>query len=233
MIANNPLRNVALAAALTLTPLAAEATVMRAVSLDEKVENSSAIFVGRCIRTESRWDTSGKHILTYSTFAVDKMIKGTAQPTREITIVTPGGTVGHVRQESIGVPSFAQGDENVLFVRNTAHGTTVSYLEQGAYELVRDGGEPLVRPVSTEAVHIDEQRGIAVPAEQERPLRVFEGEVRAAERRIAFQRNELLERQRREAEAQSSIWSTLGRYKLLIALALIGAALATWKLLRR
>lgn len=232
MTANNYLPKAALAAVLTLMPFAAEATLMRAVSLDEKVENSAAIVVGRCVRTESRWDRSGKRILTYSTFAVDRTIKGTPQPTGELTIVTPGGKVGHIRQDSIGVPSFEQGDENVLFVRNSEVGPTVAFLEQGAYEVVRDSGEPIVRPVATEAVHIDEQRGVAVPAEEARPLRQFEGEVRAAERRIAFQRNQVMERQRRAA-AESSFWSTIRRNKLLIALAMIGAALATWTLVRR
>jgi hypothetical protein len=233
MTANNPLKTAALASLLALMPMAADATVMRAVSFDEKVENSAAIVAGRCVRAESRWDASGKTIYTYTTFSVDKVIKGAAQPTREITVVTPGGTVGHIRQDSIGVPSFQEGDENVLFVRNSAIGPTIAYLEQGAYELVRDGNEQVVRPVATEAVHIDEQRGVAVPAESARPLRVFEGEVRAAERRIAFQRNELIERQRREAAAQSSIWSTIKRNRLLVALAIIGAALATWTLVRR
>ena len=230
MTPKNSLPTAALAAVLTLMPLAAEATLMRAVPFDEKVENSAAIVVGRCVRTESRW--SGNQILTYSTFAIDQTIKGTPQPNRELTIVTPGGKVGHIVQDSIGVPTFDHGDENVLFVRNSQLGPTVAYLEQGAYAVVRDGTEPFVRPVATEAVHIDEQRGVAVPAEEARPLRQFEGEVRAAERRIAFQRNQLLERQRQQA-AERSFWSMMRSNKLLIALALIGAALATWTLVRR
>lgn len=233
MTANNLFPKAALAAVLTLTPLAAEATLMRAVTFDEKVENSATIVVGRCIRTESRWDASGKHILTWSTFAVDKTIKGNPQPTRELTVVTPGGKVGHIRQDSIGIPEFEKGDENVLFVRNSELGPTVAYLEQGAYEVIHEGSEAFVRPVTTEAVHIDEQRGVAVPAEAARPLRQFENEVRAAEKRIAFQRSEVLERQRRKAAAETSIWSVIRRNQLLIALAVIGAALATWKLLRR
>lgn len=232
MTANNSASQAALAILLTLMPVAAEATLMRAVSLDEKVESSAAIVVGRCVRAESRWDRSGKQILTYTTFAIDRTIKGTPQPNGELTIVTPGGKVGHIVQDSIGVPSFDQGDENVLFVRNSELGPTVAFLEQGAYEVLRDGSEPVVRPVATEAVHIDQQRGVAVPAEEARPLRQFEGEVRAAEKRIAFQRNQVLERQRRQT-AESSLWGTIRRNKLLIGLALIGAALATWTLVRR
>lgn len=213
-------------------PLAADATLMRAVSFDEKVEQSAAIVVGRCVRTESRWDRSGKLILTYATFEVEKAIKGTALPNQELTVVTPGGTVGHIRQDSIGIPTFEKGDENVLFVRNSEYGPTVAYFEQGAYELVGSGSDRLVRPVATEAVHIDEQRGVAVPAEEARPLRQFEGEVRAAERRINFQRNQMLEKNKKQ-KAESTVWAAIRRNRLLIALALVGAALATWTLLRR
>jgi len=218
----------ALAALLAFLPLAANATLMRAVPFDEKVENSAAIIVGRCVRTHSDWDRSGKHILTWSTFAIDRTIKGTPQPNGELTIVTPGGKVGNIRQDSIGVPSFAEGDQHLLFVRNSDVGPTVAYLEQGAYEVVGD----TVRPVETDAVHIDEQRGVAVPAEEARPLRQFESEVRAAEQRIAFQRNQVLERQKRKAD-ETSFWKSIARNKLLIGLALVGAALATWTLLRR
>lgn len=232
MTINNCFKAALAAAALTLTPLAAQATLLRAVTFDEKVETSAAIIVGRCVRTESQWDKSGKQILTYATFQIEKTIKGNPQPNQELTIVTPGGKVGNIRQESIGVPAFNEGDNNLLFVRNSDVGPTVAYLEQGAYDVIGQGSDRIVKPMANEAVHIDEQRGVAVPAEEARPLRQFESEVRAAERRIAFQRNELIKKRQQQAES-SSIWSTVRRNGLLIALALIGAALATWTLLRR
>lgn len=232
MTANNYFKAALAAAAITLTPLVADATVMRAVTFDEKVDTSAAIFVGKCVRTESQWDKSGKQILTYATFQVEKTIKGNALPNQELTIVTPGGKVGNIRQESIGVPSFDEGDENLLFVRNSDVGPTVAYLEQGAYDIVGEGNNRIVKPMATEAVHIDEQRGVAVPAEQARPLRQFEVEVRAAEKRIAFQRSQILQK-KLKAESEATIWSAIRRNRMLIALALVGAALATWTLLRR
>jgi hypothetical protein len=229
MTTNNRYKAALAAAAITFAPLVAAATVLRAVPFDEKVEHSAAIVVGRCVKTESQWDRSGKVILTYATFRIEKTIKGTPAPNQEMTIVTPGGKVGNLRQDSIGVPSFEEGDQNLLFVRNSEVGPTVAYLEQGAYDVVTEGGEQIVRPVATEAVHIDEQRGVAVPAEEARPLRSFEGEVRAAEKRVAFQRLQMMAKKEKE---QASIWPVIRRNGLLIGLALVGAALATWQFLR-
>lgn len=231
MTANNCFKAALAAAALALTPLASEATLMRAVTFDQKVETSAAIIVGECVRTESKWDRSGKQILTYATFRIEKTIKGSPQPNQELTVVTPGGTVGHIRQDSIGVPSFSEGDDHLLFVRNSEVGPTVAYLEQGAYDVVGKAGERIVMPMASEAAHIDEQRGVAVPAEEARPLGQFEKEVRAAEKRIAFQRNEILKN--RQKAAPTSVWTVVRRNALLIALALIGAALATRTILRR
>jgi hypothetical protein len=201
MTANNCFKAALAAVALTLTPLAAEATLLRAVPFDEKVETSAAIIVGQCVRTQSQWDKSGKQILTYATFQIEKTIKGNAIPNQELTIVTPGGKVGNIRQESIGVPAFSEGDNNLLFVRNSDVGPTVAYLEQGAYDVIGEGNDRIVKPMANEAVHIDEQRGVAVPAEEARPLRQFESEVRAAEKRIAFQRNELIKKRQQQAES--------------------------------
>ena len=230
MPANNPLKAALAAAAISLAPFAAEATLMRAVPFDEKVEHSAAIVVGKCLRTESQWDASHRQILTYATFRIEKTIKGTPAPNQEMTIVTPGGRVGNVRQDSIGIPAFEEGDENLLFVRNSEVGPTVAYLEQGAYDIVTVGNERIVQPVETESVHIDEQRGVAVPAEEARPLRQFEGEVRAAEKRIAFQRMQMMQKKQKE---ESAIWPVVRKNALLIALALVGAALATWQFLRK
>mgnify|MGYP006176776515 CR=1 FL=1 len=54
-----------------------------------------------------------------------------------IETVTPGGIVGSVAQEVVGVPKFRKGDEHVVFVRQSKAGPTVLYLEQGAYRISR------------------------------------------------------------------------------------------------
>src|SRR5262245_45622538 len=111
MTPNNRFTALAAALALLVVP-AAHAAVAAAASFDEKVENAAAIILGKCIRTESKFDPTHRWILTYSTFAVEKSFKGGAAG--EVTLVTPGGSVGGLHQETVGVPAFEQGDEHVL-----------------------------------------------------------------------------------------------------------------------
>src|SRR5260221_4590772 len=109
--------------ALALTALvvpAAHAAVAQAASFDDKVDHSAAIILGKCVKTEARFDPTGRWIVTYATFAVEQSMKGNAGA--EVTIVTPGGSVNGIHQETIGVPEFQSGDEHVIFLRNTRLG---------------------------------------------------------------------------------------------------------------
>ncbi|HET8799494.1 MAG TPA: hypothetical protein VFO89_17540 [Thermoanaerobaculia bacterium] len=218
----------ALTALLALAPLSAQATIARAVTFEEKVENAAAIVVGKCISQQSRWDEARSWILTYSTFRVEKTLKGF--PAQEITIVTPGGTVGTIAQDVIGVPKFRPGDEHVLFVRNSQAGPTVLYLEQGDYRVIENRGEKLVQPAVTSGVLLDTGRGAAAAPEPVRTLRDLEDRVRRTVRDREALRMKMLVEQKR---AETSIWSLLKRNFALVALALVGLALAAWQISRR
>ena len=213
---------------LLLVPVRAGATISRAVPFDEKVENAASIVLGKCVRQETRWDDAKKWILTYSTFQVEKAYKGGS--TGQITIVTPGGRVDDVAQEVIGMPRFQEGEDHVLFVRNSQAGPTVLYLELGAYRVEKaDRGERRVQPLSSNAVLVDSQRGVAVAPERPRTLREFETNVRDTVERGRAQQMELAAKKKEE----SSLWNQLRRNSPLVLLALVGAALATWQLMKR
>lgn len=219
----------ALAAVLSLLPLTAEATLAEAKSFDDKVENASAIVMGRLISKESRWDNAHRWILTYNQFQIEKSFKGL--PARELTIVTPGGTVGNMTQDAVGIPKFDVGGEHVLFVRNTQAGPTVLYFEQGAYNVVADQrGEKMVMPTVSSAVLIDTQAGKAVTPESPRSLREFEGLVRDTVKRRDAIRMEMIEKRKKE---EASIWNILQRNRALVLLAILGAVIATIQLVRR
>lgn len=208
----------------------AEATVSRSATFDEKVANAAAIVVGKVVRTESGFDPSNRWIVTYTTFKVEKTLKGGTPP--EVTVVTLGGKANGVYQNTIGSPVFEEGRENIVFIRNTAAGPTVLYLDQGAYDLRREGGEErIVAPVQSDAVRIDTQRGLAVTPEEPKTLRAFEDAVRAAERRGRFNRMEVL--RGRMAPQETSAWDVLTKNKALVLVALLGIALATMHILRR
>ena len=212
-----------------LLSVQAHATISRAVTFDEKVDKATSIVLGKCVNNVSRWDAAGKWILTYSTFRIEKSMKG--DPAQELTIVTPGGTVDGVHQETIGVPKFEIGDEHVVFVRNTRAGPTVLFFEQGAYGVESVRGERMVRPAVSAAVLVDTQRGMAVSPEEPSTLRAFEQRVsNQLRQRREIERMQVLEREKRE---QASVLNTLKRNKTLVALALIGAILATLQLIKR
>jgi hypothetical protein len=218
----------ALTALLLLVPGSAYGTISRAVAFDEKVSNAAAIVVGKCVAQESRWDEAHNWILTYTTFQVEKTLKG--QPSQQITIVTPGGTVDNITQDVIGVPKFRQGEENVVFVRNSQAGPTVAYLEQGSYRVRKSGIDRVVEPSVTSAVLVDTGRGTSVRPESTRALREFEGAVRDTIRRREAMRMEMVEREKKQ---QASLWNQLQRNRVLVALAVLGIILATWQLSRR
>jgi hypothetical protein len=232
MPAHNLRRFLASALAFGALSLPAGASVMQTASFEEKVDKAASVILGKCVRQESRWDSQKRWILTYSTFAVEKAMKGSVAG--EITIVTPGGSIGEIHQDTIGVPQFEVGTEKVLFVKNTSAGPTVLYFDQGAYDVVADDrGRRIVAPMATDAVTVDETRGKGVAAEAARPVEEFETAVRQAERSVK-QRVEMdLVASREAAERENSLTSVLLRNRALVALALAGLALATWQFMRR
>jgi hypothetical protein len=229
MPTNNQRTALAFAAVIALAPVTAHATIARAIKFDDKVEHAAAIVVGRCVAQKSEWDSSRQRILTWSTFKVEKTLKGA--PAQEITLVTPGGTVGDIAQDFVGVPRFDEGDDSVVFVRNTKAGPTVLYLEQGAYGVETDArGQRMVRPMVSNAVLVDPVSSAAVAPEGPQTLAAFEDSVReTVKRREAF-RMEMIAKQKRD---QASLWSTVQRNRGLVIIALLGAVLATWQLVKR
>ncbi len=232
MTPNNRLAALAVAAVLLLVSPAALAAVGTAASFDDKVDNAAAIILGRVIRTQSRFDATGRWIVTYSTFAVEKAFKGNAAG--ELTLVTPGGSVGGVHQATVGVPAFQQGDEHVVFVKNTKSGPTVLYFDQGTYDVTTDEkGERIVAPVPSNVVTVDTQRGMAVaPADEPRTLRQFEQAVGASVR-TAMERKQKMAAAPAVRPRPATLIDTLAQNKLLFALAMLGIALAAWQFWKR
>jgi len=229
MAPNNRFAAIALTVALAVP--AAEASVATAAPFEEKVDNATSIILGRCEKNESRWDPSGRWILTYSTFKVLNTFKG--GPAQAVTLVVPGGSVGGVHQSSVGLPAFNEGSENVLFIRNGKAGPTVLYFDQGAYDVVtNERGEKIVAPVASDVVHIDTQRGVAVPAEAPRTLNEIRGAVDHAVR-TAGERRQRAEILRAKQQKGPTIGSMIIGNKLVLAALAIGLLLAAWQLFRR
>ena len=228
MITNKLL--IAAVTAIILSATTARATTMRPASFDDKVSNAEAILLGRCTATKTMWDPQHRFIVTYATFQVDQSIKGT--PTREITVVTPGGSIDGVHQSSVGITPFEKGDERVLFVKNTRLGPTVLYFDQGTYSVAKDDrGERVITPIVSESVRMDSQSGKVVPAEQTRKLRDFIGAIHESE--LRKDAAAMMARQKVREAPQTPVRSVASRYWFLIAIAAAGAALATWQIFKK
>ena len=211
---------------------AAQAAIAQAASFDEKVDHAAAIILGKCVKTEARYDPTGRWIVTYATFDVEESIKGNASG--QVTIVTPGGSVNGIHQETSGIPVFQKGDEHVVFLRNTRIGLTPLYFDQGTYNVTAGAhGEKLIVPMPSNVIHIDTQRAMAVaPADEPRTLDDFKRAVSVSMTGTA-KRMQMNVMASEKPKPQKSFWSTLAGNKLLIALAFVGIAIAAWQVLRR
>ena len=246
MTPNNPFRSLGLRAlgilgftlALCTLTQPASATLARAVSFDEKVASADSIVLGRCLRTESKLDPSGKWIVTYSTFAVEKSFKGGSQP-GEMTLVTPGGRINGLHQRTVGVPAFQQGDAKVLFVKGSDLGPSVLFFDQGTYELGKDSrGETTVAPAESAAVLLDSQTGQVTRSEEPvRTLRKFEQDVALSLRRTGGRQIQEFSAAGKQPEKQaSSVWQETLDFarenKLVLSLVALGLFVAMVQLLR-
>jgi hypothetical protein len=230
MAANNTLRA---AAALFLLALPLHASVAPAIPFEDKVRNADAIVLGRCVATESAWDPTGRWILTRSTFQVEKALKGAAVPA--VTVVTPGGQVGTLRQETVGVPRFERGSENVLFVKNSSVGPTVLYMEQGAYQVEERDGQKTVQPAAAGLVLVDNQTGRAIGGESVRSFREFEGEVRRVlerDRERPQRYDVAAPKQPQKKTPGAELGDLAKRYRFVIALAVLAIALSTYLIIK-
>src|SRR5436305_2325471 len=178
---NNRLIALLVVVTIALAVPAANAAVAQAATFDEKVDNAAAIVLGKCVKTEAKFDPTGRWIVTYATFNVEETMKGAAAG--QVTIVTPGGSVNGIHQETIGIPSFREGDEHVIFLRNTRLGPTPLYFDQGTYDVAAgEHGEKMIVPMPSNVMHIDTQRGmvVAAPADEPRTLSDFQRAVSAS-----------------------------------------------------
>jgi len=211
---------------------AAQAAIAQVATFDEKVDHAAAIILGKCLKTDARYDPTGRWIVTYATFTVEQSLKGDAAGL--ITIVTPGGSVNGIHQETSGVPVFQKGDEHVVFLRNTRLGLTPLYFNQGTYNVAAgDHGQKLIVPMPSNVILIDTQRAMAVaPADETRTFDDFKRAVSESMSGTA-RRMQMNAMAGTKSRPQKSFWSTLADNKLLIALAFIGIAIAAWQVFKR
>jgi hypothetical protein len=136
------------AASIAILCVAADlpATSMRQLSLGELSRGSSSIVLAKVAKTEARFE--GREIYTYVSLTVSQGLKGAKKG--EILVVRQlGGQVGKLASIVPGMPSFAQGEEVLVFLtpKDKAGYPWVNGLQQGKFSVSTpaDGGKKQVR----------------------------------------------------------------------------------------
>lgn len=101
-------------------PAVARATLVVKPTFDQLVDRADLIFEGEVVDVRSRWaeGRDGRVIVSDVTFRVTRTLKGTSSS--QVVLEFFGGTVGKHAMEVAGMPAFARGDRDILFVRQDA-----------------------------------------------------------------------------------------------------------------
>ena len=97
-------------------PAPANATVVKASSLIEKVELAPVIIHGTVERIETRWVVPGARLETLVTLNVIEAIKGDFSPKERVTFRRGGGEKDGFTQTAPGLAEYELGEEVIMFL---------------------------------------------------------------------------------------------------------------------
>jgi hypothetical protein len=157
-------RVAAAGALVTLVGSTAQASLSRAVGLEELTLRSQHVLLGEPLDSDSVWERIGqrKHIVTYTRVRALELLAGADPKQDELMLRTLGGQVGELGELVHGEAVLRLGSRNVLFVMPTQGVLAVTAMAQGHYPLARDkvGTERLRR--SPHATELIDEAGSAV-----------------------------------------------------------------------
>jgi len=126
------------------------ATTVEKFTLDDLVQKSGRIVVGKCISRESRWNDRNTLILTTARFVVSEPLKGSSDGF--VNVVTVGGTLDGITQTVSGMPVFEPEEEVLLFLEPSKNGHWQPLgMSQGKFRILRNrqtGEEEVVHSLS-------------------------------------------------------------------------------------
>ena len=145
-------------------------TTVEKFTLDDLVQKSDRIVVGKCISRESRWNDRNTLILTTARFAVSEPLKGSSDGF--VKVVTVGGTLDGITQSVSGMPVFEPEEEVLLFLEPSKNGHWQPLgLSQGKFRILRNrqtGEEEVVHSLSGLELYDPASRSLS---QQEKPSR--------------------------------------------------------------
>jgi hypothetical protein len=102
--------------ALLFGPQAAQATVVKAMTLEEKTAAAPLVVHAVVERVESDWEIEGARARTLITVRVIETLKGDAARDQRLILRQGGGHIGDFHQTAPGMSKFEEGEECVLFL---------------------------------------------------------------------------------------------------------------------
>lgn len=112
------------------------ASVILPMTLDELIDRADAIVHGKVVAQDSAWE--GGRIVTRSRVKLEGALKGA--PGSQVVLRTQGGVVDGIGQKVYGEPSFAVGEEVVVFGRHIGAELRPVGMAQGKFRVVLDAG---------------------------------------------------------------------------------------------
>lgn len=91
-------------------------SIVQALDLDDLVEQSDQILLGRVVFSESFQRANGT-LGTWHRIVIERDVRGTASSEQEVIVETLGGQLGDLGMRVEGEPSFSLGERVVVFVR--------------------------------------------------------------------------------------------------------------------
>jgi hypothetical protein len=145
-------------------------TTVEKFTLDDLVQKSGRIIVGKCISSESRWNARNTLILTTVRFAVSEPLKGSSDGF--VNVVTVGGTLDGITQTVSGMPVFEPEEEVLLFLEPSKNGQWQPLgMSQGKFRILRNrqtGEQEVVHSLSGLELYDPASRSLS---QQEKPSR--------------------------------------------------------------
>jgi len=112
---------------LPLICIAAQATLVPALSLEGLVDQSEIIVHGRVTSSWAAWDSGHKYIWTHYQIEVLDPVRG--NPGASVVASEPGGSLDGVTMRISGAPDYAVGEEAIVFL----YRTPIGYLRDTGY----------------------------------------------------------------------------------------------------
>jgi len=166
-----------LCVALVVAALPAAAATFVHMDTEELIASSAAVVQGKVLDTRSFWNADRTVIVTEARVEVEDLVAGEAPAV--VTVKTFGGQVGDYRVVAEGFPTFAAGDEVLLFLTADGADFRVTGHQLGDYRVRRTEKGLMAVPTLPDGVRLFREDGRLGPRPKVQELGALKATIRA------------------------------------------------------